>query len=90
MSILLQCRRVFPHPWFRKVNTGLIVFVFIFFVWTSCNTIFACLPVHYFWNRTVDPNAKGKCLAQEAIWCVRVLEVLTMSASLTAVVVQVQ
>jgi len=59
MSILLQCRRVFPMPWFRRINTGLIGFVFVFFVWTSCNTIFACVPVDFFWNRTIDPNAKG-------------------------------
>jgi hypothetical protein len=69
MSILLQCRRIFAtHAWFRKVNNGLIAFVVLFFVWTTCNTIFACVPVQYFWNRTIDSTAKGKCLNQEAIW----------------------
>jgi hypothetical protein len=52
MSILLQCRRIFIQKWFRKVNSGLIAFVVVFFIW----------------NRTVDPDARGKCLNQEAIW----------------------
>lgn len=86
MSILLQCRRIFPQPWFRKVNTGLIAFVVVFFIWTSCNTIFACVPIHFFWNRAIDPNAKGKCLNQEAIWYARNSDVLNMSARLMVVV----
>jgi hypothetical protein len=70
MAILLQYLRIFPQTAFRRVGYGLMAFISVYSCWTVFSAIFSCTPINYFWEQSVDPEARGTCLNRLVVWSV--------------------
>ncbi|GAB7352782.1 hypothetical protein MBLNU459_g3404t1 [Dothideomycetes sp. NU459] len=72
LSILLLYRRVFMDTpnvrsfgiRFRTAIHVMIVFIILFFFTSEIVSIFACLPVHHYWNR----SSPGTCRVNTLAW----------------------
>ncbi|KAF2277675.1 uncharacterized protein EI97DRAFT_301179 [Westerdykella ornata] len=64
LSILVQYLRIFPTRRFRIVCSVVIGLVALYGVWGLFGSIFLCVPVHSFWDKSVG----GKCMDQFAVW----------------------
>lgn len=65
VSILLQYLRIFTIKQFRVFCWTLLGFVAIYSTWTFFGSIFECMPVAYFWDKTIKG---GHCMNQYAVW----------------------
>ncbi|KAF2262370.1 hypothetical protein CC78DRAFT_582671 [Lojkania enalia] len=65
ISILAQYLRIFPSPRFRAVCCIVLAFVVGFGFWGLFGSIFLCMPVQFFWDKTVQ---NGECLNQFVVW----------------------
>ncbi|CAI6319376.1 unnamed protein product [Periconia digitata] len=64
LSILLQYKRLFPTKKFQILCWIVITVVALHTAWAVFGSIFACFPVHVFWEK----NEEGACLNQFAMW----------------------
>ncbi|KAK3718219.1 hypothetical protein LTR37_005334 [Vermiconidia calcicola] len=64
LSILLQYLRVFPQDKFRTACYVLMAVIVAYSCGTVFSAVFACTPVAYFWDRSLD----GSCVNQTAVW----------------------
>lgn len=65
-SILLQYLRIFPHSSFRIPCYAMIGVIVAYTCWTFFSAVFACTPVEYFWDHSIQ----GHCLNRLAVWYV--------------------
>ncbi|KAK3990483.1 hypothetical protein QBC44DRAFT_64269 [Cladorrhinum sp. PSN332] len=64
LSILLLYLRVFTPVFIRKSTYTVLVAVLLLSLWSVLSTIFFCIPVARFWDRTID----GSCLPRPPRW----------------------
>ncbi|OCK75392.1 hypothetical protein K432DRAFT_337541, partial [Lepidopterella palustris CBS 459.81] len=64
-SILIQYLRIFTIKQFRIACWSVLAFVIAFSTWTFFGSIFECVPVAYFWDKTIPG---GHCMNQYAVW----------------------
>ena len=65
VSILIQFQRFFIGKTIRRVCWVLLAIVIAYGIYTSVGTALTCLPVAYFWDKTVPG---GYCLNLLAFW----------------------
>jgi len=65
VSILLQYLRVFTTKQFRVFCWALLGFVAVYSTWSVFASIFECMPVAYFWDKTIKG---GHCMNQYAVY----------------------
>ena len=65
VSILLQYLRIFTTKQFRVSCWALLGFVAVYGTWSVFSSIFGCMPVAYFWDKTIKG---GHCMNQYAVW----------------------
>ena len=65
VSILLQYLRIFTTKQFRVSCWALLGFVAVYSTWTFFASIFECMPVAYFWDKTIKG---GHCMNEYAVW----------------------
>lgn len=64
LSILIQYLRLFPGRKFRVKCFFLIGIVIGWTFWAFFSALFACRPIRYFW----DSSVQGTCLNRLAVW----------------------
>ena len=74
-SLLLLYVRLFPTPWIRRTSLAISIFVCAQMVISTGVFIFACLPVQYYWDRSIPG---GHCINYELFYILTaVLNTLT-------------
>ena len=63
-SIILQYLRIFVGQLVRRVCWTLLAIITTYGLFTVFGAIFMCLPVKYFWDKTIE----GRCLNAMAFW----------------------
>ena len=66
-SLLLLYVRLFPTPLIKRASAAIGTFVFAWMVVSTGVFIFACLPVQYYWDRTI---AGGHCLNYDLFYII--------------------
>jgi hypothetical protein len=64
ISIVLQYMRIFTQKKIQKLCFIMIGILIVYGIWTIFGSFFMCLPVAYFWDKTID----GHCMNQLAFW----------------------
>ncbi|OCL10124.1 hypothetical protein AOQ84DRAFT_289897, partial [Glonium stellatum] len=65
VSILLQYLRIFTIKQFSVSCWALLGFVAVYGTWAFFSSVFECMPVSYFWDKTIE---SGHCMNQYAVW----------------------
>ncbi|KAF2453666.1 hypothetical protein BDY21DRAFT_292640, partial [Lineolata rhizophorae] len=67
LSIMLQYLRIFASKSMRRACFVFLGVVILYGLWTVLTAIFGCIPIAYFWDRSIDG---GKCLPNYILWFV--------------------
>lgn len=61
ISILFLYHRIFPVFLFRNISTATGIFMTVWVIAYELTTIFSCVPVQYFWDKSIK---HGKCIKE--------------------------
>ncbi len=64
ISIVFQYTRIFTQPKVVRMCRIIIGILIVYGTWTVFGSFFMCLPVAYFWDKSID----GHCMNQLAFW----------------------
>ena len=66
-SLLLLYVRLFPTPLIRRISIGVGIFVLTWMLVSTGVFIFACLPVQFYWDRSISG---GHCLNYDIFYII--------------------